>query len=136
RIKVQKLYPKQETMDALLAKDESRFLSALELATARFLKVGPEAERNIRDFPEPISVVAQNYNKDLGPVEAALELGIENPERLQVMVQGNRRLAQFGLGQFKEGATIKREQWASLQDDETLFHRTARELELGTPVRK
>ena len=134
RDKVQKLYPKQEVMDALLAKDEARFLKAVELATGPFLQVGAEAKRNIRDFAEPIGTVALNYNKDLTAVEAALELNIENPERFQFMVQGNRRLAQFGLGQFKGGATIKREQWTSLKDDETLFQRTARELELGLAV--
>jgi serine/threonine-protein kinase len=136
RDKVQRLFPRHEVMDELLTKDENRYLQALDRAAGVFLR-GPEApDRNIREFAEPIGAVAQVYNRDLGPVEAALELGIENPERLSVMVQGNRRLSQLGLGQFKDGATIKREQWSSMQDDETLFHRAARELELGTPLRK
>jgi serine/threonine-protein kinase len=136
RDKVQRLFPRHEVMDELLTKDENRFLQALDRAAGPFLR-GPEApDRAIREFAEPIGAVAQVYNRDLGPGEAALELGIEKPEHLSVMVQGNRRLSQLGLGQFKDGATIKREQWSSLQDEETLFHRAARELELGTPLRK
>jgi serine/threonine-protein kinase len=136
RTKVQELYPKHEVMEALLVKDENRFLKALDKATGPFLKVGPDADRPIRDFVEVINPAALLYQRDLTPIEAALELGIQNPEHLQVMVRGNKRLAQLGLGQFKDGATIKREQWDSMQGGDSLFLKTAKELDLGTPVKK
>jgi serine/threonine-protein kinase len=136
RTKVQELYPRQEDMDVLLNKDENRFLKALELATGPFLKVGPDADRPIRDFAEVVSPVALQYQRDLTATEAALELGIQNPAHLPIMVRANKTLAQFGLGQFKDGATIKREQWDSMLEGDSLFQKTARELDLGTPVRK
>jgi hypothetical protein len=61
---------------------------------------------------------------------------MQNPERLQIGVQLNKRLAFLGLGQFKDGAPIKREQWDSLLEGDSLFQKTAKELDLGTPVRK
>ncbi len=136
RTKVQEIYPKQDAMDVILVKDENRFLKALDLAIGPFLKQGPDAERPIRDFAESVSPVALQYQRDLTATEAALELGIQNPEHLQVMIRGNKRLAEFGLGQFKDGATIKREQWDSLLEGDSLFQKTARELDLGKPVRK
>jgi hypothetical protein len=98
--------------------------------------VGADADRPIREFPEVVNPVALLYQRDLTPTEAALELGIENPEHMQVMVRFNKRLAQLGLGQFKDGATIKREQWDSMLEGESLFQKTAKELELGAPIRK
>lgn len=136
RTKVQALYPKHDAMDAILAKDENRFLKALEKATGPFLKQGPDADRPIRDFAECVNPVALQYQRDLTPADAASELGIQNPEDLQVMVRGNKRLSQLGLGQFKDGAPIKRDQWDSMLEGDSLFQKTAKELELGTPVRK
>lgn len=136
RTKVQALYPKHEAMDAILTKDENRFLKALDLATGPFLKQGADAERPIRDFAECVSPVALQYQRDLSPADAASELGIQNPEELQVMVRGNKRLSQLGLGQFKDGAPIKRDQWDSMLEGDSLFQKTAKELDLGTPVRK
>jgi mono/diheme cytochrome c family protein len=136
REKVQELYPKPEVMDALLTRDENRFLKALDLATGPFLRHDGNANKPIRDFEEVVNPVALRYQRDLTPIEAALELPFEDLEDLQGMVRGNKRLAELGLGQFKAGERIKRDKWDSMPDGESLFQKAARELELGTPVGK
>jgi serine/threonine-protein kinase len=137
REKVQELYPKQEVMDALLTKDENRFLKALEQATGSFLRHSGNANKPIRDFEEVVNPIAVRYQRDLTPSEAALELPFaELVDDLESMVRGNKRLAQLGIGQFKAGERIKRDKWDSMQGGESLFQKAARELELGAAFSK
>lgn len=137
RNKVQELYPKHEVMDALMAKDEARFLKALDQATGPFLRNSSNANKPIRDFEEVINPVAIRYQRDLTPNEAALELPFEEIiEDLPGMVRGNKRLAALGLGQFKAGERIKRDKWDSMQGGSSLFQKAADELDLGTAVSK
>ena len=136
RDKVQQLFPTQQSMDKLLAKDETRFLKALEEATGEFLKVGDDGGKAIRDFPEPIGPVARNYLKDLGPAEVAAELGLADPKELTAMIRANAKLRQLGLAPLLKGASIKRSEWDSLEKRLlSTFQDAARELELGTPFR-
>src|SRR5262249_14109722 len=134
-VKVQQLFPPREVMDQLLKEDEDQFLRALEKATGPFLREGTAAKKDNREFPEPIGHVARIYVKDLGPDQAAFELGLADPKHLPVLIQKSRRLKAIGLGPLGQGAPIKREAWESLKNFTSLFHETARELELGTPTR-
>jgi mono/diheme cytochrome c family protein len=136
RDKVRRLYPRKEEMDRLLKKDEDRFLRAVEEATGPFLKVGGDKDKNIRDFAEPVGVIARLYLlKEVGPEEAAYELGLASPGRLQGAIQANDLLRQLGLGPLAQGATIKRETWESLQGFNSPFQEAASALDLGTPKR-
>ena len=136
RDKVRRLYPRKEEMDRLLKKDEDRFLRAVEEATGAFLKVGGDKEKNIRDFPEPVGASARLYLlKEVGPEEAAYELGLSSPAKLQGAIQANDLLRQLGLGPLAQGATIKREVWESLQGFNSPFQEAASALDLGTPKR-
>jgi serine/threonine-protein kinase len=136
RDKVERLYPVQPTLDRLLARDESRFLKALDEASGVYLKVGEDAKASIRDFPEPIGAAARAYLKDLGPAEVAADLGFNDPKELTARIQANARLREFGLAPLLHDAPIKRTEWDSL-DGRFLsrFQEVARELELGTPFR-
>jgi serine/threonine-protein kinase len=136
RDKVERLYPVQPEMDKLLARDESRFLKALDLATAIFLKVGEDKDKAIVDFAEPVGAVARAYLKDLGPNEVAADLGFGDPKELIDLIKANPRLRQFGLAPLLRNAAIKRTEWDAL-DGRVLsrFQEVARELELGTPFR-
>jgi serine/threonine-protein kinase len=136
RDKVERLYPAQPTLDRLFARDESRFLKALDEATGVFLKVGEDVKTSIGDFPEPIGAVARTYLKDLGPDEVAADLGFNDPQELTARIQANARLREFGLAPLLRNAPIKRTEWDSL-DGRFLsrFQEVARELELGTPFR-
>ena len=134
--KVGRLFPSREAMDRLLAKDEARFLKALDEAAGAFLKVGDDRNKTIRDFPEPIGAVARSYLKDLGPVEVAADLGLTSAAELSALIRANPRLGQLGLGPLLDGDAIKRTEWDSVEGRLlSTFHEVAQELRLGTPFR-
>jgi serine/threonine-protein kinase len=126
----------QPTLDRLLARDESRFLKALDESTGIFLKAGDDATTAIGDFPEPIGAVARAYLKDLGPNEVAADLGFTDSKELTSRIQTSARLREFGLAPLLHNAPIKRTEWDAI-DGRFLsrFQEVARELELGTPFR-
>jgi serine/threonine-protein kinase len=136
RDKLRQLYPPAERMEALLQEDEERFLRALDGAMGPFLKVGDDRDRDVRDFPEPVSALARWYLlQELTLEDAAVELGLRDAKRLQAAIENNPRLAELGLGPLVRGATIKRERWESLKFFLSPYQETARALELGTPKR-
>jgi serine/threonine-protein kinase len=137
-VKVQKLFPDKEEMDKLLRRDETHFLNALDRATGRFLKVGADKDRDIRDFTrEPTAAIAKLHLKgDLGPDEVARELGIEDPKELQEAIRTNRTLREkLGLGPLAQGEAIKRDAWESLAEGFSPFQQAAEELRRGRPFR-
>lgn len=134
RDKVEELFHTKEQMDALLDRDEERFLRALEQAIGNFLRIGQDKDKSLKEFPEPIGAIARLYVQDLGLREAALELGIEDPNKLKDIIQQNRELRELGLGTLSNGGTIKRQLWGSREFTVSLFHQVARELGLGTPL--
>ena len=132
---VQQLYPPQATLDRLVQEDGKRFLGALERATGPFLQAGADREQPLRDFAEPVGEVARAYLlKDLGPAEAAYELGLERPEQLRSLIEGSAALRALGLAPLAAGRTIRRDEWETL-DGTSLFQKVARELQLGSPLR-
>jgi serine/threonine-protein kinase len=133
RVKVHELFRTKDEMDRLLAKDEDRFLRAVDKATGAFLKVGEDRGKNIRDFPEPIGAIARLYVRNLGLEEVAYELGIE-PVTLKTFLANNPRLRALGLGPLAVEGTIPRSVWSSPENVLSLFQDVARELELGTPI--
>jgi serine/threonine-protein kinase len=136
REKVKRLYPRQADMDKLLNEDEERFMQALDRATARFLKVGPNKDKDLRDFAEPIGVIARQYIlRELGLDEAAYELGLPDAKGLQLALTANERMRELGLLPLAKGGTIKREVWESLERFISPFQEAASALELGTPKR-
>jgi serine/threonine-protein kinase len=135
RVKVQRLYPGQKALDEWVKEDCDRFLRADVRVTAPFLKVGPDRDKDIRDFAEPVGEVARLYRLvDLGPAEVAAELGLQKPADLEVLLRGNRKLRELGLAPLLQGGAVKRHDWEALPGT-SLFHLTARELEVGTPFR-
>jgi serine/threonine-protein kinase len=132
---VRRLYRPQEELDRLLRQDGERFLTALGLATGPYLLVGEDRTRPLRDFPEPVGEAARSYLlKDLGPAEAAYELGLEKPAWLRALIEGSRALRALGLAPLAAGRSIRRDEWETL-DGTSLFQKAARELQLGTPLR-
>jgi serine/threonine-protein kinase len=133
---VRQLYVQPEVMDRLVKKDEERFVRALEEAMGPFLKTGADKDKDIRDFPEPISALARWYLvQELGAEEAARELGLPDVKKLQVAIQANGRLEELGLGPLAQDASIKRETWETLKSFVSPFQEAARELKTGTPKR-
>jgi serine/threonine-protein kinase len=133
--KVRRLYPPHEEMQRLLQGDEDLFLSAVERATARFLKVGPDEGKDIRAFAEPISVLAgRQLKRGVSLEEAAFELGIADPKDLQAAIKANSTLEGLGLGQWLNGGVINRKNWEERKGVDSAFQETARELKRGLPI--
>jgi serine/threonine-protein kinase len=87
----------------------------------------------MREFAEPVGAVARLYVRDLGLEEVARELGMEDPQKLKALIEGNSTLRKLGLGPLANGGTIKRDVWSSLEFTTSLFQNVAQELGLGTP---
>jgi serine/threonine-protein kinase len=134
RAKLLRLHPKAGDFAALMKDDEDRFLAALDRSAGRFLKVGPDAGKDVRDFTEePIGRVVRAYNRDLALADVAAELGLPDAKRLAAAVEDNDRLRQIGLGSLAHGGTVKRDAWASLKQRLSPFQRAALELDRGAP---
>jgi mono/diheme cytochrome c family protein len=132
---VKRLYPEAAEMDELVAKDRRRFLAALEEAVGPFLKVGADKGRPIEDFPEPVSAIARWYlGQELGPEEAAREVGLSDVKTFLRAVENNARLQELGLFPLRRGNAIKREVWESRAEGFSPFQVAARELRLGVPI--
>jgi serine/threonine-protein kinase len=132
--KVRRLYPEAKAMQEFVQVDATKYLAALERATGPFLKVGEDKAKNIRDFPEAVGAVAQLYRlKNVDLAAAAYELDVAKPGDLKVMIAGNRRLRDLGVGALLlESGTIPRHEWERMGAT-SLFQRVARELEKGSP---
>jgi len=133
--KVEQLYPEQAEMDKLIARDQKRFVDALEVVMGPFLQQGDDQDKPIRDFAEPVGLFARIYLKDLGPEEVAAELGLNDPKELATMFRANKTLRAIGLAPLLNGNPIKRTDWDSLDGKAmSTFQEAAQSLGLGTPV--
>jgi len=133
RSKLLRLHPKADEFAALMKDDEDRFIAALDRSAGRFLKVGADKSKDIREFTdEPIGRVVRAYNRDLTLADVAAELGLTET-RLSAAVADNDRLRQIGLGALTQGGTVKRDAWASLKQRISPFQRAALELDRGAP---
>jgi serine/threonine-protein kinase len=135
RRKVEQLFTPAEGMEKLVSQDEARFLQALSAATGEFLRTDEDAEKEIREFAEPVAAIAREYQKDIGPADAAFELGINGEQELKRLLESNTDLMALGLGPLASGEKIKRETWHSLGEFLSQFQRAASALDLGTPHR-
>ena len=134
-VRAQGLRLYQAALAKLLNSLKERFLKALDQATGKFLKVGPDAGKDIRDFPESISAIARWYiHQELTAVEATRELGLKDAKELQGAIKANPRLQELGLFALANTGTVQREVWESLDFLTSPYQDAARELKLGTPV--
>jgi len=127
--KLERLYATVDEMDRLLARDEKRFLDALDLAIGPFLRVGDDARKGVRDLIEPIGEVTRLYNKDLSPEAVAAELEMTNIEAVR-SAMGADKFRELGLGPLLDAKAVKRELWEG--QGRSLFHRVSNELGRAT----
>jgi len=131
---VKLLYPVQSKIDQLLARDEQRFLNALEKCVGPFLREGDDKDKPLKEFAEPIGEVARWHRLvyiDLKTL--ACELNVENPQDILTKV-GEKRLKQLGLeALLKVNGVISRPEWEAI-DGVSLMQELARELRY-TPFR-
>jgi len=134
RTKVRQLHRKPEEFDALMKGDQDRFVASLDRAMGRYLKVGADQKKDIREFTdEPIGRAARAYHRDLSLDDAAVELGFEDGRQLAAAINGNDRLRQLGLGALVNGGSMKRSAWASQNQRLSPFQRASSELDRGSP---
>jgi serine/threonine-protein kinase len=132
--KVLRFHPKADDFTNLMKDDEDRFLTALDRAMGKFLKVGPDQGKDIREFTdEPIGRVTRAYNRDLVLADVAAELGLPDAKLLAAAVDANDRLRQIGLGSLAHGGTVKRDAWASVKERLSPFQHAALALGRGAP---
>ena len=129
RDKLDRLYAPLAEMDKLLARDEKRFLDALELAIGPFLAVGDDARKSAIDLIEPIGKVAQDYNKDLSADAVAAELELPSIQAVRSAI-GADRFRELGLGPLLDAKAVKRELWEGKV--RSLFRRISQELGRAT----
>lgn len=128
--KVQQLYRPQAEVDALIARDARRFLTALHEAIAPFVMIDEDAQRPLEEFAEPVGAVVKFYLRNLSLNEAACELAIE-PERLKAALELQADLR--GLKPLAGGFRISRASWESREHAVSPAQRAARVLGLGSP---
>jgi hypothetical protein len=134
RRKVQRLYLEQKDLDERLKEDEERFLRALDRAAGRFLRIGADKDKPIKEFAEPVGEIARLYRLvDLDLAAAACELDVPKPADLRAMIAANAQLRNLGLAPLlRGGGTIKRADWEHVGAT-SLMQRVAREIEVGKP---
>jgi len=136
RLKVDRLFPEKDRMDKLLDQDEKRFLDAVAKAMGPFLNPADPSNVDPKNYEEPVSVVARGYQKDVSIEEAAAELGLDDPEKLKLLIDNNSRLRALGLGPLAAGASIKREAWSSTAKTLSVMQQAASELDIAVPHRE
>ena len=133
--KVRELYPEQAEMQQLVRRDQELFVEAQQQLLGPILCVGPDADKQVLDFPEPVGKVAEMYSRDLTANEVSLELGYASVEQMQQDIRANRELLLLGMGTLIQSppGTLKREKWETV-DGTSLMQDVARKLRLGVPV--
>jgi mono/diheme cytochrome c family protein len=126
RAKMLRLYPPTAEMDKLLARDEKRFLDALDQAIGPFLKLGDDSTKSARDLIEPVGEVARLYNQDLTPEAVAAELELPSIEAVRSAI-GQEKFNELGLGPLLDAKAVKRELWEG-KPNRSLFQRVSNEL--------
>lgn len=127
--KLERLYAPTAEMDRLLARDETRFLDALDQAIGPFLRAGGDAKKGPRDLIEPVGEVARLYNKDLSPEAVSAELELPTIEAVRNAI-GADKFRELGLGPLLDAKAVKRELWEG--KGRSLFHRVSNELGRAT----
>ncbi len=139
--KVGQLYAAPEKMAQAVKKDTDDYLRALKETIGRYVQQGDDADRDVREFPEPNTVVARRFLKDLSAQDVAAELWFEDVEAFRLRIRTDQALKALGLGPLANAdrasrlRKIDRGAWeASNTKKETTFHQAARAVDLGLPI--
>jgi len=130
RRKIANIFTPNEEMQEIVEDDRQEFLRNLDEAIGPYLKQGVDAEKRIEEFPEPVTIVARNYDKDLDRQTAARELYIRELDEFNVKP---RKMIELGLGPLDGEYGIPRNMWDSRKESpSSVYQRAAVELGLGS----
>jgi serine/threonine-protein kinase len=133
RTKVDALYTPPARLQEILNSDRDRFLVALKETIGPYLQVGDAKDKQITDFPEPISTVAVWYDQDMVIGDVAAELGFADSNAVAASIQYNQKLKDLGLAPLPQNSTIPRRMWDTQEESpSSLFQRTAVALGVGS----
>jgi hypothetical protein len=107
-------------MDEIVKNDADRFQHAVRMAIEPWFPNGASAE--------PVSSVAQKYQREIQLEEAAVECGVRNTDAFAARIKQDRDLRRE-IGPLVEGREIKRINW-----ERGVFKKVVREIEAGTPI--
>lgn len=135
RRKVRSICPPPDRMAALVKKDSTRFLRALQECTGPFLQVGDDAQKPIEDFPEPVGTIARKYEQRLSLADIACECLAQEPAVLKGAILGNPELrSELGLGPLVNDEKITRNNWETREAVISPAQQLMQKLGLGTPM--
>jgi serine/threonine-protein kinase len=133
RSKVQQLFPKKEEVDQFLTSDSRRFNDTVVTLIAPYFPKDTDRE-TLLDMLEPITRLAQTYDRNMGLAEVATELGVSESS-LPDVIRGNQALQALGLGVMAEKGEIPRRTWDSPgTGSASIYQRAARALNVGIPL--
>ncbi len=135
RRKVERLFPAETELTALLKRDEAQFLRALDEALGPFLRDGDDKDKPARDFREPIIPIAKIFQADLDLAAVAAELNVKDGATLQALIKANPRLQRLGMADLlKDGGAINRAEWGTAGKGSSTFQQVCSEIDRGTPL--
>ncbi len=133
RDKVDLLYRSPDEMNRVVEADRQKFSQAVLNAIGPYLQVnsaGVSASEVLAGLPEPISALVRYYDRDIGPEQAAVDLGFNDTSRLTVF---NQKLQELGLAPLAQGRRIPRQMWDTLEESSaSVFQRAALALGVGS----
>jgi mono/diheme cytochrome c family protein len=133
RDKVDLLYRRPEDMNQVVEADRQKFSQTVLTAIGPYLQInsaGVSASEVLAGIPEPISTLVRYYDRDMGPEQAAAELGFNDTSRLSVF---NQKLQELGLVPLAQGKRIPRQMWDTLEESSaSVFQRAALALGVGS----
>lgn len=135
RERIERLHPAADVFESKLDEDSEVFMAALEKTVGPLLKIGDDAKRNLRDFPEPVSEVARHFlQQELDLAAIAAELHETDIKRLKARIEGDELLQNLGLGVLlRADGKIKRALWESTQGGTSVMQLAAYSLDYTTP---
>ena len=99
---------------------------------------GPNSALHLgpRPVPPRVQAVADAYGSQrLDLAAAAVDLGLSDPTRLQILLRDDRKLRdKHGLGPLLDGDAVRRDAWESTAKGASPFQELSRDLGLGKPV--
>ncbi len=127
-----------DAMQKVLKRDRRDHLLLLVETIGPFLQVGEDKDKAIESFPEPISLVARQYDKNMTVEDIACELGYENSSQINL---NDDDLIDLGLGLLRPefadrpaDLVYKRSMWDSIVGGTSVYQEACEVLGLGQPI--
>ena len=110
------------------------FVAALGKVLGPHPRVGADAGKPVKDFPEPVGEVTRSYPKQVSIETAAAEMGVAKAEVPAGPVRGDPALKELGVLALANGKTLERDDREAVDVTPSLSQDVALALRIGTPT--